>query len=216
MRYSLPRRKPRSAKSGFRSLEVRATAEVPPVAAAMPASASLLKAFDCSPTVNTRTLSFFNRRTMESSVVVLPTSSPSERSTIDPARAPLASSWMRAASSASYRCVPSESTGGLASAAWTVLRLRVGASRTVDVLLKVITPTSAFGGFLAANALPAAMAPTMGAPFMLFDASITRIVAKPPTAAPAGRTVRVSTGWPFSVTLTWAVVSGCRFGSVRM
>ena len=89
------------------------------------------------------------------------------------------------------------------ASAVAILRLfRVGGRRITAFLLNATTPISAFGGFLAANALAAAIASLIGVPFMLFDASITRIVANPPTAAPAGTTERLSGGSPFSVTFT--------------
>ncbi len=56
------------------------------------------------------------------------------------------------------------------------------------------------------------MASAIGLPFMLSDASMRRIA--PLLEPPGGATPRLRTGWPFSVTPTFFVVSGCVDGRV--
>ena len=58
------------------------------------------------------------------------------------------------------------------------------------------------------NARAATVAPWIGAPFMLFDASIRRTA--PLFEPPGGATARLVTALVFSVTSTCAAVSGLR------
>ena len=76
-----------------------------------------------------------------------------------------------------------------------------------------MTDTGMFGLRSFKNARAAAIAPASGAPFMLFEASISRIA--PVAAPPGGTTASPVTGPPFSLTFTPAVVSVRRSGSCK-
>src|SRR6476619_4014371 len=66
----------------------------------------------------------------------------------------------------------------------------------------------------ARKARAAAIAFWIGAPFMLFEASMSRIA--PLLSPPGGAPPRLRTDWPFSVTWTFLVVSACVWGSATM
>ena len=151
----------------------------------------------------------------ESRVVMLPTSSPSESSTMRAAPSAEPRTWATAAASASKARVPSASFGGLASTASTALRSVVSGSATVGLTLKKTTE-SGCPGFCAANARAACIAPSIEF-FMLFEASIRSTVPIPCEDADVS-TARFFTGLPFSVTFTSSVESGGLrgAGSVRM
>ena len=93
-----------------------------------------MKSGDSMPTVNTRIFCSWSCEMAESIVVTLPTSSPSESSTMRAAPSAEPRTCATAAASASKTRVPSPSFGALASTG--VDRLLVGRERQRDVRLR--------------------------------------------------------------------------------
>ena len=173
-----------------------------------------MKSDDSMPTVNTRMPCAWSCEIAASSVVTLPTSSPSESTTTRAAPSAEPRTCATAAASASHRRVPSARGGALASAACTCFGSVVSGRATFGVALKNTTD-SGWPGLRAANARAACMAAWIE-PFMLLEASIRSTVPRPFAEADES-TARFSTGVPSSVTVTSSVVrAGLRgSGSVR-
>ena len=109
-------------------------------------------------------------------------------------------------------CVPSASVGLLATAAWSSGADFVKSWRTVSSGPKTTTATGSLPFRTAMNLRAACMAPAIGLPFMLFDASMRRIA---PLAVPGASTVRFETTLSFSKTATLSAVSARRSGRRR-
>ena len=109
-------------------------------------------------------------------------------------------------------CVPSDVSGVFETAS---VSCALSVVKSVRTLSSGPNTTIATGrSFLRSprNARDAAMAFWIGAPFMLFDASMSRIA--PLASPPGGATPRPVTSWPFSVTSTFDVLSALVDGSV--
>ena len=103
-------------------------------------------------------------------------------------------------------CVPSEVAGVSDTASESCALFVVKSVNTSSSGPKTTTDTGRSALRSARNARDAAMAFLIGAPFMLFDASMRSTA--PLLEPPGGATARPVTGPPFSVTSTWEAVSG--------
>ena len=109
-------------------------------------------------------------------------------------------------------CVPSDVTGVLETDSVSSFVSVVKFVRTLSSGPNTTIATGRLGLRSLRNARAAAIAFWIGAPFMLFEASMRR--SAPLLLPPGGATPRLRTGSPFSVTPTFFSVSGCVDGSV--
>ncbi len=107
-------------------------------------------------------------------------------------------------------CVPSASGGASATASDSSFGSVVKPVRTLSSGPKTTIATGRSSLRSARNALAAAIAPSIGLPSMLLEASMRRMA---PLDSPGGCTPSPTTGPPFSVIVSCSVVSGCVFGS---